>query len=87
MLADVFRDRVGEVVTGTVRRYDKGDVIVEVDKYEGLVPQRHRIPGEEYNSGDRMRFYIVEVRDGVRGNELILSAAIPIWCAASSRTR
>lgn len=77
MLADVFRDRVGEVVTGTVRRYDKGDVIVEVDKYEGLVPQRQRIPGEEYNSGDRMRFYIVEVRDGVRGNELILSRSHP----------
>ena len=77
MLADVFRDRVGEVVTGTVRRYDKGDVIVEVDKYEGLVPQRQRIPGEDYNSGDKMRFYIVEVRDGVRGNELILSRSHP----------
>ena len=77
MLADVFRDRAGEVVTGTVRRYDKGDVIVEVDKYEGIVPQRQRIPGEEYNSGDKMRFYIVEVRDGVRGNELILSRSHP----------
>lgn len=77
MLADVFRDRTGEVVTGTVRRYDKGDVIVEVDKYEGVVPQRQRIPGEDYNSGDKMRFYIVEVRDGVRGNELILSRSHP----------
>ena len=77
MLADVFRDRAGELVTGTVRRYDKGDVIVEVDKYEGLVPQRQRIPGEDYNSGDKMRFYIVEVRDGVRGNELILSRSHP----------
>ena len=77
MLADVFRDRAGELVTGTVRRYDKGDVIVEVDKYEGIVPQRQRIPGEDYNSGDKMRFYIVEVRDGVRGNELILSRSHP----------
>ena len=77
MLADVFRDRAGELVTGTVRRYDKGDVIVEVDKYEGLVPQRQRIPGEDYNSGDKMRFYIVEVRDGVRGNERILSRSHP----------
>lgn len=77
MLAEAFRDRVGEVVTGTVRRYDKGDVIVEVEKFEGLVPARQRIPGEEYNSGDRMRFYIVEVRDGVRGNELILSRSHP----------
>ncbi len=77
MLADAFRDRAGEVVTGTVKRYDKGDVIVEVEKFEGLVPLRQRIPGEEYISGDKMRFYVVEVRDGVRGNELILSRSHP----------
>ncbi len=77
MLADAFRDRAGEVVTGTVKRYDKGDVIVEVEKFEGLVPMRQRIPGEEYVSGDKMRFYVVEVRDGVRGNELILSRSHP----------
>ena len=77
MLADAFKDRIGEVVTGTVRRYEKGDVIVEVDRFEGLVPQRQRIPGEEYASGDQMRFYIVEVRDGARGNELILSRSHP----------
>ncbi len=77
MLAEAFRDRAGEVVTGTVRRYDKGDVIVEVEKFEGIVPLRQRIPGEEYSSGDQMRFYIVEVRDGVRGNELILSRSHP----------
>lgn len=77
MLAEAFRDRAGEVVTGTVKRYDKGDVIVEVEKFEGIVPLRQRIPGEEYNSGDKMRFYVVEVRDGVRGNELILSRSHP----------
>ncbi|MGN0837272.1 MAG: transcription termination factor NusA [Akkermansia sp.] len=77
MLADAFRDRVGELVTGTVKRYDRGDVIVEVEKFEALVPLRQRIPGEEYASGDRLRFYIVEVRDGVRGNELILSRSHP----------
>ena len=77
MLAEAFRDRAGEVITGTVKRYDKGDVIVEVEKFEGLVPLKQRIPGEEYNSGDKMRFYVVEVRDGVRGNELILSRSHP----------
>ncbi len=77
MLADAFKDRIGELVTGTVRRYDKGDVIVEVDKFEGLVPLRQRIPGEEYTSGDKMRFYVVEVRDGARGHELILSRSHP----------
>ncbi|MBR5894218.1 MAG: transcription termination factor NusA [Akkermansia sp.] len=77
MLADAFKDRVGELVTGTVRRYDKGDVIVEVDKFEGIVPLRQRIPGEDYAPGDQMRFYVVEVRDGARGHELILSRSHP----------
>lgn len=77
MLAEAFKDRVGEVVTGTVRRYDKGDVVVEVEKFEGLLPSRQRIPGEEYNTGDKLRFYVVEVRDGARGNELILSRSHP----------
>ncbi len=77
MLAEAFKDRVGEVVTGTVKRFDKGDVIVEVEKYEGIVPGRQRIPGEEYNSGDKLRFYVVEVKDGPRGHELILSRSHP----------
>ena len=77
MLAEEFRDRIGEVVTGTVVRYEKGDVVVKVEKYEGIVPPKQRIPGEEYNKEDRMRFYVVEVRDGVRGNELILSRSHP----------
>ena len=77
MLAEAFRDRVGEVITGTVKRYDKGDVIVEVEKFEALLPSRQRIPGEEYNAGDKLRFYVVEVRDGSRGNELILSRSHP----------
>lgn len=77
MLAEAFRDRAGELVTGTVKRYDKGDVIVEVEKFEGIVPLRQRIPGEEYAPGDKMRFYVVEVRDGIRGTELILSRSHP----------
>ncbi len=77
MLAEEFSDRVGELVTGTVVRYEKGDVVVKVEKFEGIVPPKQRIPGEEYNKDDRMRFYIQEVRDGVRGNELILSRSHP----------
>lgn len=77
MLAEAFRDRAGEVVTGTVRRFDKGDIIVEVEKFEGIVPSRQRIPGEEYAPNDQMRFYVVEVRDGVRGAELVLSRSHP----------
>ncbi len=77
MLADAFRHRIGEVVTGTVRRFEKGDVIVEVEKFEGIVPSKQRIHNEDYAPGDQMRFYVMEVRDGVRGNELVLSRSHP----------
>ncbi len=77
MLAEEFSDRIGELVTGTVVRYEKGDVVVKVDKFEGIMPPKQRIPGEEYNKEDRLRFYVQEVRDGVRGNELILSRSHP----------
>jgi len=77
MLADTFKDRIGEIVTGTVKRYDKGDVIVEIEKFEAIVPARQRIPSEEYNQGDQLRFYVMEVREGVRGNELVVSRSHP----------
>ncbi len=77
MLADAFKDRIGELVTGTVRRYDKGDVIVDVERFEAVMPLRQRIPNEDYSSGDQLRFYVLEVRDGVRGCELLLSRSHP----------
>ncbi len=77
MLADAFRNRIGELVTGTVRRFDKGDIVVEVERFEGIVPIKQRIPNEEYAQGDQLRFYVLDVRDSVRGNELILSRSHP----------
>lgn len=77
MLADAFKDRIGEIVTGTVKRYDKGDVVVEIEKFEAIVPARQRIPSEEYSQGDQLRFYVMEVREGIRGNELVVSRSHP----------
>lgn len=77
LLYEEFKDRAGEIVSGTVRRFEKGDIYVDLGKYEGIMPGRERIPTEEYNVGDRMRFYIVEVKNGVRGTEVILSRSHP----------
>lgn len=78
LLYEEFKDRAGDIISGTVRRFEKGDIYVELDKkYEGVMINRERIPTEEYNTGDRLRFYIVEVRDGVRGPEVILSRSHP----------
>ncbi|MEG0426860.1 MAG: transcription termination factor NusA [Akkermansia sp.] len=77
MLYDEFKDRAGEIVSGTIRRFEKGDVYVDLGKFEGLMPSRERVNTEDYSVGDRMRFYVVEVRVEARGPEVILSRSHP----------
>ena len=72
MLYDEFKDRAGDLVTGTIRRFEKGDIFVDLGKFEGVMTSRERVPNEDYSVGDRMRFYVVEVRP-----EVILSRSHP----------
>ncbi len=75
LIYDEFKDRAGDIVSGTVRRFDKSDVIVDLGKFEGTMSKRERVATEEYNVGDRIRAYVVAVENGVRGPEIILSRA------------
>ena len=77
MIYDEFKDRAGEIVTGTVRRFEKSDVIVDLGKFEGIMPSRERVMTEDYNVGDRLRTYVVAVESGNRGPEIILSRSHP----------
>ncbi len=77
MIYDEFKDRAGEIVTGTVRRFERSDVIVDLGKFEGVMPNRERVATEEYAIGDRLRAYVVAVENGVRGPEIILSRSHP----------
>jgi N utilization substance protein A len=72
-----FKDRVGEIISGTVRRFDRSDVIVDLGKYEALLPNRERVPTEEYQVGERVRCYVKAVEQGPHGPEIILSRADP----------
>lgn len=77
-LYDEFKDRTGDVVSGVVRRFDKSDVVVDLGKFEGVMPSKERVSTEDYTPGDRMRFYVKAVeREGARGPEIILSRAHP----------
>lgn len=77
-LYDEFKDRTGDVVNGLVRRFDKNDVIVDLGKFEGVMPTKERVSTEDYTPGDRMRFYVKAVeKDSSRGPEIILSRAHP----------
>ena len=72
-----FKDRVGDIISGTVRRFDRSDVLVDLGKYEALLPNRERVPTEEYQVGERIRCYVKAVEQGPHGPEIILSRSDP----------
>jgi N utilization substance protein A len=72
-----FKDRVGDIISGSVRRFERSDVIVDLGKYEALLPNRERVPTEEYQIGERIRCYVKAVEQGPHGPDIILSRADP----------
>lgn len=77
MIYDEFKDRAGDIVSGTVRRFEKSDVLIDLGKFEGRIPSRERVVTEDYNVGDRIRVYVVAVENEARGPEIILSRSHP----------
>jgi len=75
MLLTEYKDRVGDIVSGTVRRFDRSDVVLDLGKYEAVMPNKERVPTEEYQVGERIRCIIKAVQEGERGPEIILSRA------------
>ncbi|MCF7848881.1 MAG: transcription termination factor NusA [Kiritimatiellales bacterium] len=72
-----FKDRAGEIVTGSVTRFDRNDVMIDLDHAEAVMPSKERVPTEEYEIGERIRAYIVAVKEQERGPEIILSRNHP----------
>ena len=72
-----FKDRIGELVNGIVRRYERGDLIVDLGRAEALLPHREQVPRENYRQGDRVRAYISDVRMATKGPQIILSRTHP----------
>ena len=68
-----FQDKTGTIVSGTVHRFERGDIIVDLGRTEGILTKTERIPYEEYHQGDRVQAYVLEVRKGAKGAEIILS--------------
>ncbi|MDD5077469.1 MAG: transcription termination factor NusA [Candidatus Omnitrophica bacterium] len=73
-----FQGRVGEIVSGTVYRFEKGNVIIDLlGKAEGVLLKREQSPKEEFKQGQRIRAYVVEVKKDTKGPQIILSRAHP----------
>jgi len=77
MIYEEFKDRAGDIVSGTVRRFERNDVMVDLGKFEGIMPNKERVQGEDYNIGDRIRCYVLAVENEGRGPEIILSRSHP----------
>ena len=77
MIYEEFKDRAGDVVSGTVRRFERNDVMIDLGKFEGIMPNKERVQGEDYNIGDRIRCYVLAVENEGRGPEIILSRSHP----------
>jgi N utilization substance protein A len=70
-----FKDRVGEIVNGVVKRVEYGNIIVDLGRGEGIVRRDQAIPRENFQVGDRIRSYIYDVRREAKGPQIMLSRA------------
>lgn len=72
---DEYKDRAGEIVNGSVKRVEYGNVIVDLGRGEGIMRRDQSIPRENFNVGDRIRAYIYDVRRETKGPQIMLSRA------------
>jgi len=76
-----YHERVGELLTGTVKRFDRGDMLVDLGRTEGVIPRREQSRAEHYNPGDRVRAVLIHVDRLGKGPQLILSRASELLVA------
>ena len=72
-----YKGRQGDMVTGMVRRYEHGNVIVDLGRTEAILPYKEKCPSEDYAVGSRLRGLITSVKTTAKGPEIILSRATP----------
>ncbi|MBI4590950.1 MAG: transcription termination/antitermination protein NusA [Candidatus Rokubacteria bacterium] len=76
-----FIHKEGQIVRGVVHRIERRNVIVELGKAEGFLPEREQIPGERINPGDRIRAFVLEVKKTAKGPQITLSRTHPGFLA------
>ncbi|MBV9783598.1 MAG: transcription termination/antitermination protein NusA [Acidisphaera sp.] len=76
-----YKDRVGEIINGTVKRTEYGNLMVELGRAEALLRRDELIPRESFRNGDRVRAYIYDVREEPRGPQIFLSRTHPGFLA------
>jgi len=72
-----YQDRIGEIITGTVQQVDRGNLIVNLGRPEGIVPVKEQMRRERYRQGDTIRAYLLDVQKTTKGPQIILSRTHP----------
>ncbi|MCP4804118.1 MAG: transcription termination/antitermination protein NusA [Proteobacteria bacterium] len=72
-----FRDRKGELITGIVRRFEKGNIIVDLGRAEAILPRREQVLTETYRQGDRIQAYVLDIARASRSSQVVLSRTHP----------
>ena len=73
VIYEMFQDRIGEVVSGIVQRFERGNMIVNLGRTDAVLPKDQQIPKRSFKQGDRVRAYLVDVRRGTKDAQLLLS--------------
>ncbi|MBN2724789.1 MAG: transcription termination/antitermination protein NusA [Deltaproteobacteria bacterium] len=68
-----FKDRVDDIITGVVRRFEKGNIIADIGRTEAILPQKEQVASESYRPGDRIMAYVKGVTNDSKGPQIILS--------------
>ncbi len=77
IIYEEFKDRKGDVINGIVRRFERGNMVVDLGRTEAVLPPREQIPREVYRAGDRIRAYVLDIQQTSRGPQIILSRTCP----------
>jgi transcription termination/antitermination protein NusA len=76
-----YKDRVGEVISGTVKRVEYGNITIDLGRTEAMLRRDESLPREHFKNGDRVRAYIYDVREEQRGPQIFLSRTHPLFMA------
>lgn len=79
MVYDQYKDKIDDIVTGSVQQVEKGNLLVNLGRAEAIIPLKEQIPKERYRQGDRIRACIVDVQKTAKGPQIVLSRAYPAF--------
>jgi len=72
-----YQAKIGQIISGGIYRFEKGTIIVDLGKTEGIIPKQEQSPKEEFRQGNRIRAYVLDVRRDSKGPQIILSRGNP----------